>query len=66
MGDFIAAVSKTDGPASYRDFNTEKDSLHAVEAVFKVLKKYVSEGEMADIRSVLPKELKALCDVKPL
>ena len=64
LDDFITAVIKEDGSASYSDFSAKKGGVQAIEAVFKVLKKYVSEGEMEDIRAVLPKDLKVLCDVK--
>lgn len=63
MDDFISAVVKKDGPAGYSDFTAKKEGVHGIEAVFKVLKKHVSKGEMEDVRSVLPKDLKVLCDV---
>lgn len=64
MDDFISAVIKEDGLASYSDFTSKKNSVHSIEAVFKVLNKHISPGEMEDIKAVLPKSLKVLCDVK--
>lgn len=63
MDDFITAVVKEDRPAGYSDFSVKKEGVHAIEAVFRVLKRHVSKGEMEDIRSVLPKDLRVLCDV---
>jgi len=39
--------------------STDLDSARAVRAVFKVLGKRISEGEIKDIGQLLPKELKA-------
>lgn len=39
------------------DLRTELDARIAVKAVFTVLKKYVSKGELDDIIGVLPKEI---------
>lgn len=64
MGDFVTAVVNNDGQAGYTDFVAKKEGIHAIEAVFKVLNMYVSKGEIRDIRAILPKELKPLCDVK--
>jgi len=62
MDDFLNAVVKKDSPAGYCNFKSKKEAEHAIEAVFKVLKKHVSKGEMEDIRDTLPTELKSLCD----
>lgn len=62
MDDFITALIKEDGPAGRSDFLAKRGGLYAIQAVFRVLKKHISKGEMEDIRSVLPKGLKVLCD----
>lgn len=64
MGDFVTAVVLEDGDAGYNDFAAKKNGLNTIEVVFKVLNRHVSRGEMLDIKSVLPPELKPLCDVK--
>jgi uncharacterized protein (DUF2267 family) len=46
------------------DFDTKDDCLDAVHAVFSVIRDMVSEGEIEDIRSILPRELKELWDVQ--
>jgi uncharacterized protein (DUF2267 family) len=63
MDDFIEAVVKKDSPAGYCSFASKKEAKEAIEAVFRVLKKHVSKGEIEDVRATLPKELKPLCDV---
>lgn len=45
------------------DFPTIKDANRTVAVVIYMLKKYVSEGEMEDIKAVLPKELKPLIEI---
>jgi len=63
IDDFINEVVKKDSPAGYCEFKSKKEALHAIESVFKVLKRYVSEGEIEDIRATLSIDLKFLCDV---
>lgn len=62
IDDFLTAVVKKDSPGGYCSFKSKKEAKHAIEAVFKVLKKHVSKGEIEDIRDTLPLELKSLCD----
>ncbi len=61
--DFFEAVIKKDSPVGYCNFNSKKEAQDAIDAVFKVLKKHVSKGEIDDMRDTLPKELKSILDV---
>jgi len=60
LGDFIEAVREAGGRATIDDFVTDYDVEHAVQAVFKVLKNHVSEGEIKDVLATLPAELRPL------
>ena len=60
LGDFIEAVREADGRGSSYDFVTDYEVTEAIQAVFRVLKNHVSEGEIDDVIAVLPAELKPL------
>lgn len=60
LNDFIEAVREADGIDNNYDFVTDYEVKEAIQAVFKVIKNHVSEGEIQDIISVLPAELKSL------
>ncbi|HLF64737.1 MAG TPA: DUF2267 domain-containing protein [Saprospiraceae bacterium] len=60
VSQFITAVRLHDRTASERDFASDEEVELAVVVIFNVLHKYVSLGEMEDIRAVLPKEIKPL------
>ena len=60
LEDFLIAVERENGLIGFYDFKTLDHTEHAVRSVFKVLKRHVSEGEIADIVSTLPSELKPL------
>lgn len=62
LEDFIEEVKKEDGRTANYDFDNAESSKHAVRATFKTLSYYLSEGEMDDIISVLPKELKVFVE----
>ena len=57
---FIHEIRVIHGDISKRDFKNDEDVEEAIFAVFKLLRKYLSLGEIEDIRAVLPKELKAM------
>jgi uncharacterized protein (DUF2267 family) len=57
---FIEDVIASEGKNSWMDFSNLEDGEFAVNAVFKTMRKYVSEGEFKDIEAILPKQLKAL------
>lgn len=59
MEDFMGLVRKYNEPASINDFGYEDDLLEQyISNTFIFLRKYVSLGEMEDIKSELPKKLK--------
>lgn len=60
LGDFIEAVREADGIDNNYDFVTDYEVTEAIQAVFRVLKNHVSEGEIHDVIAVLPAELKSL------
>ncbi len=57
LADFLALVDRRGAGATDRDFYNEVDIRHAVTAVFNVLKRHVSEGEIEDIRQGMPRQL---------
>ena len=60
LGDFIEAVREAGGPATRNDLVTDFEAESAIRAVFRVLRKHVSQGEIDDITATLPGELKPL------
>ena len=59
MPDFIDLVRKHDGAAAVNDFEySEEVAEQYIRTTFIYLRKYVSLGELQDIRDALPKELK--------
>jgi uncharacterized protein (DUF2267 family) len=60
INEFVREVIHEDRPNGHRDIATAKDGENAVRAVFKVIRRYVSEGEIQQIRRSLPPELRSL------
>ena len=60
LGDFIEAVREEGGAGLYDHFVTDYEVTQAIYAVFNVLRKHVSEGEIKDVLSTLPEELRPL------
>ncbi len=61
MEDFIALVKRFDGPIAAKDFGDDDELAEKyIDVTFICLRKYVSMGEMEDIRSGLPKDLKRM------
>lgn len=59
MDDFIELVKTFDSPTEINDFGYDNDLAEKhIYATFIMLRKYISLGEIEDIRSELPKELK--------
>jgi uncharacterized protein (DUF2267 family) len=58
LNDFLDEVRKEDGGLAGYDLGNNAKAKVAVAAVFKAMNYFVSEGEMRDIMSGLPKELK--------
>ena len=63
IDEFYECVRTFNGRTLDFDFPTINDANRTVAVVIYLLKKYVSEGEMEDIKAVLPKELKPLIEV---
>ncbi|TAI48433.1 DUF2267 domain-containing protein [Flagellimonas allohymeniacidonis] len=61
MTQFIDLVRKHDGQAAINDFEySDEVAENYIMATFVFLRKYVSMGEMEDIRDGLPKDLKSM------
>jgi uncharacterized protein (DUF2267 family) len=60
MTDFIDLIRELNGVTSLNDFESEEVAENYIHATFMMLRKYVSLGELEDIRTVLPKELKSI------
>jgi len=60
MTEFIDVVRKYDGVTSIRDFESDEIAENYIDTTFILLRKYISLGELEDIRTVLPKDLKSM------
>jgi len=60
MVDFIDLVREFNGATSIYDFESDEIAENYIKSTFIVLRKYISLGELEDIRTVLPKELKTM------
>jgi len=60
MDDLIKEIRRYDPRNSDRDFRDDDEVENAAVVIFMVLRKYISLGELEDIRAVLPKDLKYL------
>jgi len=60
MTDFVDLIRELNGVTSLNDFESEEVAENYIHATFMMLRKYVSLGELEDIRTVLPKELKSI------
>lgn len=60
MHDFIDLVRDFDGVTSMNDFSSIELSEQYINTTFIALRRYISSGELNDIRSGLPKDLKAM------
>ncbi|WP_200763118.1 DUF2267 domain-containing protein [Nitrosophilus alvini] len=58
VDDFIKAITEEDKRSADNDFGDENQAKEAVKAVFRVIKKHVSEGEIKDLEAELPKVIK--------
>jgi len=57
LDDFITAVRNE---AASDDFLNEESCSQAIQAVFRVIREYVSDGEIEDLRRTLPEEIRVL------
>lgn len=60
MEEFIATVRRYDGLTSSYDFESDERAENYINTTFIVLRQYISLGEMEDLRSELPKDLKSM------
>lgn len=60
IDEFIEAVKKNDGVTGDYDFEDQDKTEEYIKAVFRVLQRHVSEGEIADVVATLPTELRPL------
>lgn len=63
LNDFLMDVKEHAGQTAMRDFGDINNTKKEVEAVFCVLKKHVSRGELEDVRSQLPEEIGCMLEV---
>lgn len=65
LTEFIDLVQKIDGSSAGTDFEySDEVAEQYIDATLIYLRKYVSEGEMEDIRGILPKDIKGLISNK--
>ncbi len=61
MAEFLNLVRAYDWPAEVNDFEySDEVGEQYVDTTFIYLRKYISLGEMEDLRNVLPKDLKSM------
>jgi uncharacterized protein (DUF2267 family) len=58
MEDFAAEVISRDGNAAWRDFSSKEEVLRDIRMVIETLAEYVSFGELEDVASVMPKDIR--------
>lgn len=58
MTEFIDLIREFDGNTSLNDFESDEVAESYIHTTFIMLRKYVSLGELEDIRTELPKDLK--------
>jgi uncharacterized protein (DUF2267 family) len=63
LDDFITEVHKQSQAAGHDDFTSQEGCFLAIQAVFRVIREYVSAGEIEDLRLTLPVELRPLLDL---
>ncbi|ULC57901.1 DUF2267 domain-containing protein [Flaviramulus sp. BrNp1-15] len=60
MTEFIDLIRKYDGVTSIHDFGSDELAENYIATTFIMLRRYVSLGELEDIRTELPKNLKSM------
>ncbi len=60
VSEFVEEVMKYDRPRAQQDFADKDDAIRAIKAVFRVIKRHISDGEAQDVEAELPKQLKEL------
>lgn len=62
VDDFLREVRSVAGRTAEADFSDYETTKNEVEAIFRVLRRHVSEGEIEDIKSQLPVEIAELLE----
>lgn len=60
IGDFVRQVVHEDYPMAHHDITTAKDGENVIRAVLNVIRRHISEGQVQDILSIMPNDLKTL------
>ncbi|MCK0109439.1 DUF2267 domain-containing protein [Flavobacteriaceae bacterium S0825] len=60
MTEFIDLCRKYSGLTSVHDFESDEIAENYIDTTFILLRRYISLGELEDIRSELPKDLKSM------
>lgn len=60
MTEFIDLIRKYDGVTSIHDFGSDELAENYISTTFIMLRRYVSLGELEDLRTELPKNLKSM------
>ncbi len=60
MNEFIDLVRDFNGVTAFHDFENDELADNYIHTTFILLRKYISLGELEDIRSELPKDLKSI------
>jgi uncharacterized protein (DUF2267 family) len=60
MIEFIDLIRELDGVTGLHDFESDEIAENYISSTFMLLRKYVSLGELEDLRTVLPKDIKSI------
>lgn len=60
MTEFIDLTRKYDGVTAFHDFGSDELAENYIDTTFILLRKYISLGELEDLRTELPKNLKSM------
>lgn len=64
--EFLQEIRQCSQDFAGRDFGNDQEAAQRIRAVFRVIRRYVSEGEINDIKLVLPKGIRELLEDEPL
>lgn len=57
FSDFLSEVRKFDGHPGFKDFSDDRESIKIIRVVLEVLKKYVNESNIEQLKVQLPEEI---------
>jgi uncharacterized protein (DUF2267 family) len=64
ISDFISEVVKEDDASAWKDFSSSDEVQQSIIAVFKVLARHISPGEVENLMEVLPEDLQLVLQVE--